>query len=58
MIEALHRGFASDDESVVVAERSKDQDYLHLSTTPPLASFDPREQALTRNLIIGAEAFG
>lgn len=40
MIDALHRGFASEEDDVVSSDRSRD--YVHLSTAPPLASFDPR----------------
>lgn len=41
MIDALHRGFASKEDDVVSSDRSRD--YVHLSTAPLLASFDPRE---------------
>lgn len=41
MIDNLHRGFTTQDDQVFVSERSPD--YLHISTTSPLASFDTRK---------------
>lgn len=43
MIDALHRGFTPKEDEVVVTDEASENDYLHVSTAPPLAYFDPRE---------------